>query len=203
MNNNEYHDYVIKDGKLIGDFEKMYNDCIDPWNQSKQPNKYARLSGIQHIKNFEVKSILECGCGLGYYANWIKRETGITPQSIDLSETAIQKAKQLFPELNFQVADVAEDLSKFQENEMVLFSEILWYILPSLDTILYDLSTHFKGRFLMINQVFYKGTQKYGNDYFTSLREMIRYIPFEAIGYTEASLKEDSTVETSTLFKIT
>ena len=31
---NRYQDYVIKDGKFIGDFEKMYQNCSDPWEQS-------------------------------------------------------------------------------------------------------------------------------------------------------------------------
>lgn len=65
-----YHDYVIKDGEFIGDFENMYRNCEDPWMQSKQPNKYSRLAGIEHLKSFEIKSVLECGSGLGYYADW-------------------------------------------------------------------------------------------------------------------------------------
>lgn len=39
VNNNtmkDYHDYVIKDGKLIGEFDKMYADCDDPWHQSRE-----------------------------------------------------------------------------------------------------------------------------------------------------------------------
>jgi hypothetical protein len=29
-----YHDYIIKDGQFIGEFEKMYKHCEDPWMQS-------------------------------------------------------------------------------------------------------------------------------------------------------------------------
>lgn len=32
MNQN---DYVIKNGKLIGDFESLYQQVQDPWNQSR------------------------------------------------------------------------------------------------------------------------------------------------------------------------
>src|SRR5687767_12812902 len=94
-----YHDYVIKDGKFIGKFDEMYSKYEDPWTQSKQPNKYSRMAGIIHLKNFEIKSILECGCGLGYYADWIRKETGIIPKSVDVSEIAIRNAKKLFPHL--------------------------------------------------------------------------------------------------------
>ena len=35
MNNQKFSsgDYVIKDGKLIGEFEKLYQNIEDPWNQ--------------------------------------------------------------------------------------------------------------------------------------------------------------------------
>ena len=29
-----YQDYVIKDGKFVGEFEQMYKDFDDPWEQS-------------------------------------------------------------------------------------------------------------------------------------------------------------------------
>lgn len=31
-----YQDYVIKDGKFVGEFEKMYQDCDNPWHQLKK-----------------------------------------------------------------------------------------------------------------------------------------------------------------------
>lgn len=35
-----YHDYVIKDGQFIGEFNEMYRAFDDPWMQKNQPNKY-------------------------------------------------------------------------------------------------------------------------------------------------------------------
>lgn len=29
-----YQDYVIRDGRLVGEFEEMYRDFDDPWGQS-------------------------------------------------------------------------------------------------------------------------------------------------------------------------
>ena len=29
-----YQDYVIQDGRLIGEFEQMYQDFDDPWHQT-------------------------------------------------------------------------------------------------------------------------------------------------------------------------
>lgn len=197
-----YHDYVIKDGKFIGKFDEMYSEFNDPWTQSTQPNKYSRMAGIIHIKNFNIKTILECGCGLGYYADWIKHETNITPKSIDVSSVAIEKAKQLFPELDFEVADISNDLEKYKDYDCVILSEIIWYILPDLKKIYKVLEDNFKGKYLIVNQVFYKGTQKYGTDYFTNLNEFIEYTPFTLIGKCEATTINDSTIETSSIFKI-
>ncbi|UTW66320.1 class I SAM-dependent methyltransferase [bacterium SCSIO 12643] len=201
-NENNYHDYVIKDGQFIGDFENMYRDCPDPWTQSTQPNKYARTAGLIHIKNFGIQSVLECGCGLGYYAEWMYRDTGILPKSLDLSTVAIEKAQGLFPHLDFEVADIVKDLVKYQDYDCVLLSEIIWYILPDLQQILEVLKTHFKGKYLLVNQIFYKGQQKYGVEYFTSLSEFIEYIPFEELGHCEATLQSDSTIESSVIFRI-
>lgn len=202
MKNETYHDYVIKDGEFIGEFEKMYQRFDDPWMQSSQPNKYARMAGIVHLKNFPIRSVLECGCGLGYYANWIHQDTGIIPQSVDLSETAIDKARALFPHLNFDVADITSDLMSYRGTDCVLLSEIIWYILPDLDSILQTLGNEFAGRYLLVNQVFYKGTQQYGTDYFTTPAEFIDYVPFQLVGYCEATTERDTTVESSIIFRI-
>ncbi|MCS7017666.1 MAG: class I SAM-dependent methyltransferase [Cytophagales bacterium] len=174
----------------------------DPWKQSTQPNKYSRIAGIIHIKNFNIQSVLECGCGLGYYADWIQRETSITPKSIDISPVAIEKARKLFPHLDFEVADVRADLPKFKGYDCVLFAEIIWYILPQLQNIFEVLRKDFKSKYLLVNQVFYKGTQKYGTEYFTNLKEFINYVPFTLLGQCEATTIYDTTIETSTIFKI-
>ncbi len=197
-----YHDYVIKDGKLIAKFDEMYTRFDDPWMQSQQPNRYSRSAGIIHIENFGIRSILECGCGLGYYANWIREETGITPVSVDISSVAIEKAKILFPHLNFEVANINTDLLKYRHVDCVLWAEIVWYILPDLNHIIEVLRENFQNKYLIVNQVFYKGTQKYGVEYFTNLDEFIKYMPFELLGKCEATRTSDSTIETSTIFRI-
>jgi hypothetical protein len=50
--------------------------------------------------------------------------------------------------------------------------------------------------------VFYKGTQKYGTEYFTNLNEFINYVPFTLFAKCEATTIKDSTIETSVIFKI-
>jgi len=197
-----YHDYVIKDGKFIGKFDEMYQKFDDPWTQMTQPNKYSRMAGIMHLTNFKINSVLECGCGLGYYANWINQETKIIPKSIDISPIAIQKARKLFPKLDFEVANISTDLRKYSNYDCIIFAELVWYILPDLKNIFSVLQKDFKGKFLVVNQVFYKGTQKYGTDYFTNLDEFINYVPFTLLAKCEATTTTESTIETSVIFQI-
>jgi len=196
-----YHDYVIKDGKFIGQFEEMYRRFDQPWMQDKQPNPYSRQAGIFHLQKYGIRSLVEVGSGLGYYAQNIYEQTGVIPIGIDVSETAVEKAKQLFPHLDFRV-DVAANLAQYKDCEAILFAEVSWYLLPELKGLFDLMLQHFQGKYFINNLVFYKGTQKYGTEYFTNLKAYIDYVPFQLLGYCEATTELDSTIETSTIFKI-
>jgi len=196
-----YHDYVIKDGQFIGKFEEMYRKFDNPWTQVQQPNPYARQAGILHLQKYGIRSLLECGSGLGYYSDMIYRQTGIVPKGIDISHTAVENAKKLFPHLDSNV-DVVQNLHNYRDCEAILFAEITWYILPDLNLLFREMLAHFAGKYFINNLVFYKGTQKYGTEYFNSLQEFIDYVPFKMLAYCEASTTEDSTIETSSIFRI-
>jgi SAM-dependent methyltransferase len=197
-----YHDYVIRDGQFIGRFEDMYKTFTQPWRQDEQPNPYARQAGIFHMKRFGIRSVLECGSGLGYYSQEIYMQTGIVPLGLDVSPTAVDKASAQFPHLRFAV-DSVDNLANYTGFDAILFAELTWYVLPQLPQLFTLMQEHFPSRYFINNLVFYKGTQRYGNEYFTSLAEFIRYVPFQMVGYCEASLESDSTIETSTIFRIT
>lgn len=199
-----YHDYVIKDGKFIGKFDEMYKAYDDPWMQSQQPNRYSRQMAIMNIKRYGIKSIVEYGCGLGYYADWIYKETGIVCKSIDISETAIKKAKQKFPLLDFEVGDIKQlsELGNKQNIDCILLADITWMILKDLDFVNNELLKHFRGKYLINNFVTYKGTQQYGLEFFTTTKEYIDYMPFKLIGYGEATTIDDHNIDSTTIFKI-
>jgi len=196
-----YHDYVIKDGQFIGRFDEMYQQFDQPWMQDKQPNPYSRQAGILHLKQFGIQSVLECGSGLGYYSQEIYRQTGIIPQGIELSETAVSRAKTLFPHLSF-TADRVENLARYPQVDAILFAELTWYVLPQLSDLFAIMAEHFPGKYFINNLVFYKNTQRYGTEYFTNLREFIDYVPFPVVGYCEATTEKDTTIETSSIFRI-
>lgn len=63
-----YQDYVIKDGNFIGEFEEMYQDFEDPWDQSFREDLVLSKSVVEKIiQNGAYKRPYELGCGLGYF----------------------------------------------------------------------------------------------------------------------------------------
>jgi len=77
-----YQDYVIKDGKFVGEFEEMYRDYEDPWEQTTREEwaseKAVALNLIQKLK---ANKVIELGCGLGHYTNKI---SGICADYLDI-----------------------------------------------------------------------------------------------------------------------
>ena len=103
----KYQDYVIKNGKLVGDFEGLYKDVEDPWNQSRDDhlNDYRRqiaILGCQRLREkFSCNQVLELGCGFGFIADQL-RTLGFTCCGTDISQTAILKANIIHPLTQFK-----------------------------------------------------------------------------------------------------
>lgn len=203
-----YQDYVIKDGKFIGEFEKMYQKFDDPWFQTKEADiSYSRADTVTSIRKFGLKNILEVGCGLGYFTNYLTKSLPTsTVTGMDLSPTAVEKATVKFPKIKFfqgNLRDMEIDLLKFYD--CIVFAEIMWYILEGLDDIIKKLKLAFEytgGGILIVNQTFYKGEQQYGREFFTSQDEMIKYLGFDVLAKSSAENAGVSSYETHTVFKL-
>ena len=59
-----------------------------------------------------------------------------------------------------------------------------------------------KGKYFIHNLVFYKGQQKYGLDYFSTLDQFIEFCPFKLLSKTFTEFEEGDPKETSTIFQI-
>ena len=127
---NRYQDYVIRDGKFIGKFEEMYKKFDDPWHQSEegQFNDLSRKVVSHYIMQYQIKSAVEFGCGLGNTMNFIQKATNIKTLGIDISETSIKKAKKKHPEMSFEVNNV-ENILDYSQFQCFFFSEITLYLL--------------------------------------------------------------------------
>ena len=162
--------------KFIGDFEAVYNENNDPWGQSsctdinyKNYYNYSRNKINKVIKSLNKMngSILEVGCGLGYVVDLIARNNqNIEINGCDISKKAIQIAKKKFPQYNFFVNDITSDKNKIDKKfDIVIFNQILWYILEKLDHSFLNSHNILKNNgYFIISQAFFRSGQNYGKD---------------------------------------
>lgn len=200
-----YQELVIKDGRFVGKFEEMYQEFDDPWSQVelKIENNISRQIVINYVNKYKISSLVEIGCGLGKTTNFISSNCKADILGVDISKTAINKAKNNYPALFFEVGDV-RDIEKFFLYDCIFFSEITWYLLEDnlIDYTFEKMLKGFTGKFFIHNLVFYKGQQKYGLEYFDSLNKFIKYCPFHLLGKVEIDLADSDCIETSCIFRV-
>ncbi len=200
MDSKDYHDYVIKDGKFIGEFEAMYQNVDDPWHHGAADiasyDMCLYLLGKYCGKN---PKILDIGCGKGAFDGRIKTEfPGAEILGIDISETAITKAKASYNNIDFSVLDIQKEHQAIKgEFDLIIVSNVLWYILYDFKKIMGHLKKNLKkggpsprrsglqpreGGYVLIRQTFYKpGQQKYGADLASTPEQMIGLLDYELV----------------------
>ena len=204
MRKKRYQDYVIKDGKFIGDFEGMYKDCENPWHQSDYDNindsrRVIAKTWIKKIAlNLDVR-VCEIGCGFGHITAELTKE-GISCIGSDISPTAIEKAKALNINCEFYVANFDDfDFYKSNNINVFLMSEITWYVLPQLKNFLKNLSK-LKAEvdepiyIIHLLTTYKDGFQQYGSDYFTNVEDILSYFGLNYLeyGYINCAKELDS-----------
>jgi len=139
---NDYHDYVFKDGKIVGKFEEMYRYSQEiPWHQDKILETWHGRIGINFIEaafeEGEIKTVLSTGCGYGNMLSKIKRQK-VQFSGFDISETAIKKTWKRHPEFTFFVDDLIKP-KHAKKYDLVICRENLWYVIYSLDAVIENL----------------------------------------------------------------
>jgi len=178
-----YQDYVIKDGQLIGKFDDMYREYDGvPWNQDK--TAFGIFSDIdlliikKHKERLNYNSILEVGCGLGFFTKRLKNELGrdIIVSGMDISETAITKADSNFPDIDFYCANIAsKDFEIINKYDLIVAKEILWYVLDHLEVYFNNLSK-LSNNYIYISQSFPEVENYLGKAIFPDADSLIEYI---------------------------
>lgn len=156
------------------------------------------------IREFGLTNVIEVGCGLGKTANIINLQchnTKIT--GLDVSKTAISKARKSYSDIEFIEGSINDINEEWKKYDGFIFSDILWYILQDLNDIIFKLKNCCSEKTLLIKQIFYKGQQQYGREYFTSQDELIKYFSdFELLAKCECNLERNDTIDTVTVFRI-
>jgi len=196
---NNYHDYVIKDGQFIGQFENMYRDCSNPW-----PEDIKDLEGnpvscytVSLMRKYGFKKVLTVGSGKGLHANWIKTKVpGIQVGGCELSETAVKYSRSHYPDISVHCLDVADFGKRSWDFDLILFREVLWYMLPYWQGTADVLKKNYKGRHIIIELTFYDD-QRYGREYFDGPEDLIKKFPFnikEVLRHHTTALQRDGMI---------
>tara|TARA_B110000008_G_C16933094_1_gene549523 strand:+ start:124 stop:762 length:639 start_codon:yes stop_codon:yes gene_type:complete len=182
--NRDYHDYVIKNGELIADFENMYKDCSNPWPEDEMDmnNNSASLRLKQIIKNYDFSKILSIGSGKGNHLDWLTRDLKQSEVTgVEISETAVIESSKNFPKINFiakPVLNYLQDTSS--EFDIIIIRECIWYLLDELDDIFSIFREKYSGSYLAIELTFYND-QSYGLESFTGMDDFINKYQFQII----------------------
>jgi SAM-dependent methyltransferase len=181
-----YHDFVIRDGQLIGNWEGLYQNFKDPWGQSAdhQISDSRRIIAIEWCRKlrrqYDVNRVIEIGCGFGFLTAELKKNN-FAAIGVDISETAINKARSLNPDSIFFQSrfDDFSSVSNF-DVDIIVMSEITWYVLDHLDDFIQKIANYSRSRnrptFLVhLLTTYQPGKQKYGADKFTDLDGILAY----------------------------
>lgn len=154
----DYHDYVFREGGLIGDFDNMYRYAKGtPWDQDKRCHHWYAETGMLMIKEHApYESILEIGCGLGHIAAKLKAFTTGRVEAFDISGEAIRRARELHSGIDFWVAEITE--TSFQPRrsyDLVVVRDLFWYVFPKMETVIRNINACARSQgFLYICQSF-------------------------------------------------
>ena len=171
--------------EFVGDFESLYKNEDDPWNQSGKNGEisyyydHSRTRLTNKLKEINPDSLLEIGCGLGYTTKIIQQSLPkCSVTGMDISKVAISKAIKLFPNLNFVSGDIRSASGRPDiKYDVVILNQLLWYVLESLYETFRNCFSILKpnGR-IIISQAFLQTSQKYGKDICDGFGGLISYL---------------------------
>tara|TARA_Y100000590_G_scaffold451151_1_gene591999 strand:+ start:143 stop:769 length:627 start_codon:yes stop_codon:yes gene_type:complete len=185
------YSYTISNGKMVGDFEGYYKNFKDPFFQTKkekfETSKRAIVNYCKLIKNKSKKKlkVVEIGCGFGDLTKELS-SLGFKAYGTDISKTAIRKAKKN-SKCNFITSDFLNDKLYLKiKPDIFIMSEVTWYVLPKLKNFLKFIKKNFKNKYLIHTlAIYYPGKQKYGRNYFTNLKGILKFYNLKYIEYGE------------------
>jgi len=184
IRSSDYHDFVIKEGRFIGEFEQMYEQVADPWHCVAEVGAFKNvllLAAVTQVRA-EVRRALDVGCGLGALTARLRQAAPLAEwHACDVSRTAIDRAERDYPGIRFFVYDLGQiDRIPFERGslDLITMAEVVWYVLPHLAAIL----TRFfgllrPGGHLMLLQYFLAPEQQqYGKEIVAAPGELIRLL---------------------------
>ncbi|WP_052418701.1 class I SAM-dependent methyltransferase [Methanolacinia paynteri] len=149
----------------------MDDNSISEWNNAatgysrSQENSPYSLFNKEYVKSFFVHdlhgfSILDAGCGDGYYANFFHKQ-GADVTGCDGSSEMLKIAKEKYPEIKYDLLDLEEELPYSDEQFDIIFCNQVLMDLKNLPDTIANFSRILKDAghfyFSVVHPCFYLG----------------------------------------------
>lgn len=132
-----YHKYVFdqENQRVVGKFEEMYQaediENFDSWHQDDMRLLTKQISLVL-LNRYNFNNVLDVGCGKGAFTHLLKKENNQVT-GIDVSKTAIKRAKATFADISFNCVDLTKDsFNKMplfsKQYDLIVFMEVLSYL---------------------------------------------------------------------------
>ena len=184
IHSSDYRDYVIKDGKFIGEFDQMYRHIDDPWHSVEQVGDFQNdllLGALGHVGG-EVKRALDIGCGLGALTERLRTALPWAEwHACDVSPTAVERASRAYPHAHFFVHDLSrpEPLPfKPSSLDLITMAQVMWYVLPHLAGLLGQFCRLLRpgGHLLALQDFLPPQEQQYGKEIVAAPGDLLRFV---------------------------
>jgi 2-polyprenyl-3-methyl-5-hydroxy-6-metoxy-1,4-benzoquinol methylase len=173
-------------GELLfqGDFEGYYQNNSDPWDQNSTDSDMSEYYKVSRLKLLKVikgiisnQNILEIGCGLGLVTNMLDKELENSLVSgVDISSTAIHKAKAQYSNILFYEGDIADKQFKSEEQyDVVILNEMLWYVLEDIDLVINNIYEILNTNGSLIITMAFLNDQQYGKEIINGYSGLLDY----------------------------
>jgi SAM-dependent methyltransferase len=210
MKNKKYQDLVIRNGELIGDWENLYKDFPDAWEQSseEQINSASRLMTRFYCQKlqteFNSNSTLEVGCGLAWTTEFL-HQNGFKSRGTDISQECISLVQKRNSELDVHAAKFNDKKHIIDFNpSIIIMNQITWYVLDEIHEfieLIKKLPKADKPTFLIHSLAMYpKGEQTYGLEYFTNHDELKSFFDLNYIFSMTSAIHKENQESLDTMF---
>lgn len=152
------NNYIIKDGEFLRDFEGMYKNIVDPWDQKRDEDSDIAVSIAIHLlhhisssNGLPIKKIMDIGCADGYHARKLRYLFSSDSTSdylgTDISRTVINRAKSYTKDYNFDCTFAVDDIRKYNSRfqsrfDIVFSSRTLYYVAPEIDAAIDNIGSY-------------------------------------------------------------
>ena len=133
---------------------KLPNPYYNEWLLRKETSDRF----LNYLNKFNPKSVLEIGCGNGWFCNQMKKTNSkMKVNGLDINETELIQADRLFPEVNFYYGETSSLVEKNHKYDLIVFNASIQYFedLTALFSLVKKMLTE-NGEIHILDSPFYK-----------------------------------------------